>query len=113
MMDKSERAEKKEARRMVNRRKYAIETAKDVCNADAGFTPEQIIELGKLLDQFIAENQKPPNILDIPYRGNKPRPGMFPPHNRDRYKTEVIHVPPISTGTTSSIPPPTNQYPAR
>ena len=89
-MDKSERAEKKEARRMVNRRKYAIETAKSVCNIDAGFTDYQIAELAKLLDHFMDD-------LD----------------QHDRYKTEVIHVPPTSTGSTSSIPPPTNQYPAR
>ena len=110
MMDKSERAEKKEARRMVNRRKYAIETAKDVCNANAGFTPEQILDLGIMLDGFIAT---PKQFIE-----------RTVPHTQsDQYKAEVIHVPPtstgstgtspISTGNTSSIPPPTNQYPAR
>ena len=102
-MDKSERAEKKEARRMANRRKYAIETAKSVCNSDAGFTDYQMAELAKLLDHFMDD--------------------MDDMDQHDRYKTEVIHVPPtstgstgtspISTGTTSSIPPPTNHYPAR
>ena len=89
-MDKTERSKKKETRRMANRRKYAIETAKDVCNSAAGFTNYQMAELAKLLDHFMDD-------LD----------------QHDRYKTEVIHVPPISTGSTSSIPPPTNQYPAR
>ena len=86
-MEKSERAEKKEARRMVNRRKYAIETAKSVCNSDAGFTPEQILDLGIMLDGFIAT---PKQFLER--------------------KAEVIHISPTSTG---SVPPPTNQYPAR
>ena len=85
-MDKSERAEKKEARRMVNRLKYAIETAKSVCNSDAGFTDYQMAELAKLLDHFMDD-------LDSPFDMTPPTPPC------DRYKAEVIHIAPTKTGS--------------